>query len=269
MKKVIIISTLYLLCFLFAAAFSSVVHAEMAEVVPLGNDILMDRAEFGTTKIIEWTTVPIGFRETDKVPLVEGTNYLWRIHLIIQPERQVTYREELIYPGGLLTREKTTSPQDGWIWGAFSVVSGDPEGEYAIRVYIQGRLAKVFRFTVFSRTQIGEEWSPTGDGGYIHVARQGRTVYIKKCQRDALRRHHLPWAFSEAVYRSLLNGGFSAASDGKADIAIHPFHLSQSKALVDVIDSNYGKHLAQPRLTEENFNTVLQHVMSMVLEHVR
>lgn len=102
------------------------------------------------------------FVETDRVPLVTGATFGWRIKL--RDDAQVVrLREELELPAApriwrhtedtLITSDRTTAvteravhPSDGWLENAWSFTDGDPAGRYRLRVYLDDELVKEFSF---------------------------------------------------------------------------------------------------------------------------
>lgn len=102
------------------------------------------------------------FVETDRVPLVTGATFGWRIKLN-DDAPVVRLREELELPAPpriwrhtedtLITSNRTTAvtervlhPSDGWIENAWSFTEGDPAGRYTMRVFLDDELVKEFRF---------------------------------------------------------------------------------------------------------------------------
>lgn len=102
------------------------------------------------------------FVETDRVPLVTGATFGWRIKLN-DDAQVVRLREELELPAAphiwrhtedtLITSDRTTAvteralhPSDGWIENAWSFTEGDPAGLYRLRVYLDDELVREFRF---------------------------------------------------------------------------------------------------------------------------
>lgn len=102
------------------------------------------------------------FVETERVPLVTGATFGWRIKLR-DDSQVVQLREELELPAAphvwrhtedtLITSDRTTAiterslhPRDGWIENAWSFTDGDPAGRYKLRVYLDGQLVKEFSF---------------------------------------------------------------------------------------------------------------------------
>jgi hypothetical protein len=109
------------------------------------------------------------FVETDEVPLRLGTVYGWRAW--VAGDGPVAWREEFTLPtapkawgAGKVSPDGRTSvtegravpsrstdlclgraPDGGWIGHDWSVIEGDPAGEAAIRVHLDGRLARELR----------------------------------------------------------------------------------------------------------------------------
>jgi len=104
---------------------------------------------------------------TDLVPLIEGQSYGWIIKLspglttvkwkevFELPEVPETWgvgeehgEHEISQDRKVSVTEKEVFVQDGYIENFWSVATGDPPGEYIIRIYIENHLAKTFRFKV-------------------------------------------------------------------------------------------------------------------------
>jgi hypothetical protein len=50
--------------------------------------------------------------------------------------------------GRTCVTEKTEVPKDGWIENTWPELGGDPLGDYLMTVYVDGKLARTFTFTV-------------------------------------------------------------------------------------------------------------------------
>ncbi|CAG1021021.1 hypothetical protein DOJK_00722 [Patescibacteria group bacterium] len=109
---------------------------------------------------------------SEKVPLIIGQTYGWRIELNTNKPK-IKWREQFILPkapktwGGVnkiagsnaISTDKRVSitereviPENGVISNAWSVVQGDPTGRYMIRVIIENQQERVFTFDVETPT---------------------------------------------------------------------------------------------------------------------
>lgn len=108
-----------------------------------------------------------GFTPSDVVPLVENQSYGWVIRLRTN-KSTVKWREEFVLPekpdtwgsaqafgkhsispnGRVSITEREVTPEKGMIFNVWTVAPGDPKGKYIIRVFVEGRLVKTFRFDV-------------------------------------------------------------------------------------------------------------------------
>ena len=107
------------------------------------------------------------FTPATVVPLIENQSYGWVIHLrtnqptvkwreeFVLPERPATWGEpepigkrSISTSGRTSVTEREVSPEKGMIFNAWTVAPGDPRGKYLIRVFVEGRLVKTFRFDV-------------------------------------------------------------------------------------------------------------------------
>lgn len=123
--------------------------------------ITPSKAEFGVLRVNKFTP-------TTRVLLYQGGKYGWRIQLK-NYRGQVTWREVLRLPKppetwsaedgenlslssdglqGITTRTVFTT--DGTIENFWTMVPGDPGGQYQIQVYIDNRLIGAFDFEVIS-----------------------------------------------------------------------------------------------------------------------
>jgi hypothetical protein len=122
-------------------------------------------AEFGLIDKAEDGTITI--KPTDTIPLEEGKIYGWRLRFRTKLE-SVSLREELQLPaapkvwnspnegegfkvspdGRTATTEVDAELQDGVLIHAWGVAPGDPSGDHVIRVFIQGKLVRTFKFKV-------------------------------------------------------------------------------------------------------------------------
>lgn len=102
------------------------------------------------------------FVETDRIPLVTGATFGWRVRLNDGASR-VRLREELELPAApriwrhtddtFITADRTTAvtdrvarPVDGWLENSWAFTDGDPEGRYTLRIYLDDELVKTFDF---------------------------------------------------------------------------------------------------------------------------
>jgi len=105
------------------------------------------------------------FWTTSVVPLEAGTTFGWTLRLDEPFSGPVMMREELILPSAplywgidddiVLSADRTTAiterlvyPVDGMLANAWTTTPGDPTGPHQIRLFIDGRLVRVFEFTV-------------------------------------------------------------------------------------------------------------------------
>ncbi|MDF5721383.1 MAG: hypothetical protein PUP91_13075 [Rhizonema sp. PD37] len=124
--------------------------------------IIVSKAEFGIFQVKSKKKVT--FLPTNKIPLIEGNKYGWRIQLK-DYQGEVTWREILQLPkhpetwgttdgehfsiGAHGTEGVTTRTQlikNGIIQDYWTVVSGDPIGKHKIDIYINERRIASFEF---------------------------------------------------------------------------------------------------------------------------
>ncbi|MDF5727573.1 MAG: hypothetical protein PUP92_05920 [Rhizonema sp. PD38] len=124
--------------------------------------IIVTKAEFGILQVKSKKNVT--FLPTNKIPLIEGNRYGWRIQLK-DYQGEVTWREILQLPKhpdtwgttdgehfsivahgteGVTTR--TQLIKNGIIQDYWTVVSGDPIGKHKIDIYISERRIASFEF---------------------------------------------------------------------------------------------------------------------------
>jgi len=131
----------------------------------ISSDISIADAQFGIYK--EASNGQKTFVASNTVPLNVGQVYGWKISLKTSRSR-IKWREEFKLPAKpktwgdaeaknlykisqdrtLSTTEQEVSPKNGKIGHTWSVASGDPNGEYEMRVYIEDVLVETFRFHV-------------------------------------------------------------------------------------------------------------------------
>ena len=107
------------------------------------------------------------FVVTDRVPLIEGQFYGWVVkvgpgftkvkwkEVFELPEAPQTWGVEetsgdvvISEDGKVSVTEGEVFVQDGYIGNYWSVVAGDPPGDYIMRVYVNDHLVETFRFRV-------------------------------------------------------------------------------------------------------------------------
>lgn len=112
------------------------------------------------------------FIASDKVPLITGQLYGWRIQLKTN-KTKIKWKEQFILPKAPKTwgelnqidgknsisndkrvsiTEREVIPENGIIYNAWSVANGDPKGRYMIRVLIENQQERVFTFNVETPT---------------------------------------------------------------------------------------------------------------------
>jgi len=156
--------TILVLMFLSLMARSDA-GLRMAAEETIAEDLVLVSAEFGLVE--KGDDGSVQFKATDKVPLVTGQGYGWRMRFRTKRE-SVALREELELPvapktwdhsgeggdfkvsadGRTGITEADAVLQDGAIIQAWQVADGDPTGAHVIRVYIDGKLARTFKFDV-------------------------------------------------------------------------------------------------------------------------
>jgi hypothetical protein len=128
-------------------------------------DVLLVSAEFGIVKKAEDGTIQI--LPAKSIPLVPGQLFGWRLRFHTKRE-MLALREELVLPaapkewssddgdpaykispdGKTATTEAEVVMDDGIIQNMWSVADGDPSGDYEIRLFIEGKLVRTFKFKV-------------------------------------------------------------------------------------------------------------------------
>ena len=132
------------------------------EITP---DVTLVGAEFGMVKLDKDGNPQI--IPATVIPLVKGQAYGWRLRF--RTERKIlALREELALPaipgewtskGGkpvskvspdlkTATKEVMALLKDGMLQNVWSVIDGDPSGDYEIRLTIEGQLVRTFKFKV-------------------------------------------------------------------------------------------------------------------------
>jgi hypothetical protein len=150
----------------FSAAAAVVVDAAAVERCAYGADAPLSHARVDAA--LFGIEMPVGeegdtfFVETNRVPLVAGAAFGWRLRLK-DGATQVRLREELELPvapriwrhtddtsisGDRRTAitERLVHPTAGWLENAWSFTAGDPPGRYRLRVYLDDELAREFTF---------------------------------------------------------------------------------------------------------------------------
>jgi len=134
----------------------------------LGKDLDLVSAEFGLVEQDADGTVHI--KATDKIPLVAGQTYGWRLRFKTKREI-VALREEFEVPvapkswaSSIPDAAFKVSPDgrtgiteadgvlvDGALMNAWQVAERDPPGAHVIRLYIERRLVRTFKFEVVAK----------------------------------------------------------------------------------------------------------------------
>jgi len=124
-------------------------------------------AEFGLLKPAESESENPEFQSTAKVPLTPGQGYGWIIQLDTTRDT-IRWREEFTLPAAperwgseetegvqVVSGDRKTSvterevqPENGLISNFWEVAAGDPQGRYAIRVFVEDTLVATFEFDV-------------------------------------------------------------------------------------------------------------------------
>jgi hypothetical protein len=156
--------SLLLTVFCFALLADSVASAAAPlKIIPEALHVV--RAEFGLFNAS-------GFVPSNRVPLVKGQTYGWRIVLKTN-KTKVRWHEEFTLPvapatwgdaevKGLNTvssdkrvsvMEREETPVDGVMVNSWAVAAGDPVGHHVMRVLIDNRYEYIFQFDVQSAPQ--------------------------------------------------------------------------------------------------------------------
>ncbi|MDP3010760.1 MAG: hypothetical protein Q8N30_17045 [Methylococcales bacterium] len=156
--------SLLLTVFCFALLADSVASAAAPlNIIPEALHIV--RAEFGLFNAS-------GFVPSNRVPLVEGQTYGWRI-VVKTNKAKVRWREEFTLPVAPVTwgdaevkgmssvsenrrvsvMEREETPVDGVMVNSWAVAAGDPVGHHVMRVLIDNRYEYIFQFDVQSAPQ--------------------------------------------------------------------------------------------------------------------
>ena len=140
--------------------------ADSEEVI--GKDLVLVSAEFGLVDLDADGTAH--FKPANKIPLVPGQAYGWRLRLRTNREI-VALREELQLPvapktwnsaipnadfkvspdGRTGTTEADAMPVDGILMNVWQVAEGDPAGAHVIRLYLERKLVRTFTFEVVAK----------------------------------------------------------------------------------------------------------------------
>ena len=120
------------------------------------------------------------FSQAAEVPFIPGQEYGWRIK--VEPaDGMVHWKEEFQLPGvpktwggnepgeklapsskehqelksggKVCVSEKDAWADEGFIFNFWTVAKGDPTGQYEMRVYVEGKLAKTFVFQLVGKEQ--------------------------------------------------------------------------------------------------------------------
>ncbi|MBW4616259.1 MAG: hypothetical protein KME21_23890 [Desmonostoc vinosum HA7617-LM4] len=128
----------------------------------IAKPVIVSEAEFGIKRVdSEGQTILV---ETNKIPLIEGNAYGWRIKLR-DYQGEVKWREVLRLPkrpetwstdngenfsistdGTTAETKRTQSAPNGVIENFWTIAPGDPAGQYKIEVFIDDRLISSFNF---------------------------------------------------------------------------------------------------------------------------
>jgi hypothetical protein len=151
--------SLLLTVFCFALLADSVASAAAPlKIIP--EELHVVRAEYGLFNAS-------GFVPSNRVPLVKGQTYGWRIVLKTN-KTKVRWREEFTLPVAPVTwgdaeakgmssvsenrrvsvMEREVTPVDGVIVNSWAVAAGDPVGHHLMRVLIDNRYEHIFQFDV-------------------------------------------------------------------------------------------------------------------------
>ncbi len=158
-----------------SSAYNALASSQSVSAKPTTVPIIVNKAEFGIFKVKSNKTV--SFLPTNKVPLIEGNKYGWRLQLK-DYQGEVTWREILQLPKhpdtwgttdgehfsitahgteGVTTR--TQFIKNGIIQDYWTVVSGDPIGKHKIDIYINERRIASFEFeTIPASRQKSTKW---------------------------------------------------------------------------------------------------------------
>ncbi|WP_026733161.1 hypothetical protein [Fischerella sp. PCC 9605] len=126
--------------------------------------IAVNKVEFGVLRVDKGGKVTL--IPTNKVPLLEGTVYGWRVQLR-DYQGEVTWREVFQLPqrpetwgttntdnfslstdGTAAETKRTDLTKDGVITNSWTIAAGDPMGKHIIEVYIDDRRIAAFEFEV-------------------------------------------------------------------------------------------------------------------------
>jgi hypothetical protein len=154
---------LFLLFLGLLARCDAGLKTETEEPIALG--LTLAGAEFGL--IVKGEDGVVQFKAADKIPLVAGQMYGWRLRFRGQ-RKIVGLREEFQLPvapkvwnspdsggdfkvspdGRTGTTEADAIIEDGALMHAWAVADGDPAGAHVIRLYLEGKLVRTFNFEV-------------------------------------------------------------------------------------------------------------------------
>lgn len=158
-------SALLILCFTAGFENNGVLGkgtADSGETKTTTSTCTILSAEFGIVQN------QVNFIKTTTVPYIENQSYGWRIR-VAPPEARVHWREEFelprtpaIWEGNpddavhqtlkdhdkICVTEKDDKAVGGVIQNFWAVAKDDPHGLYHMRVFVNGKLAKTFDFTV-------------------------------------------------------------------------------------------------------------------------
>jgi hypothetical protein len=138
---------------------------KMTDEIAIADDLVLVRTEFGLLE--QEGSKVVRIKPVDTVPLVTGQAYGWRLHFRTKRET-VAVREEFELP--VAPKSWDTPPagtdfkvspdgrtgittanaalDEGMIMNIWQVADGDPPGEYVIRLFVEGKLMRTFKFKV-------------------------------------------------------------------------------------------------------------------------
>lgn len=131
----------------------------------IADGLVLLSAEFGLLEESPDGTIVI--KAADTIPFKEGQAYGWRLRFRTQREG-VALREELQLPakpknwetpdagqkfkispdGRTGTTEVDALLDGGMLMNAWKIAEGDPTGDHVLRLYIEGKLVRTFKFKV-------------------------------------------------------------------------------------------------------------------------
>jgi len=154
---------LFVVCVGFFSPGEAALKVQVEETIAEG--LVLVSAEFGLIEKADDGTVVI--KPTATIPLTTGQAYGWRLRFRTKREG-VALREELelpvapkIWNSPLSGEGFKVSPDgrtgitavdaelsDGVLMNAWQVADGDPAGGHVLRLYVEGKLVRTFKFKV-------------------------------------------------------------------------------------------------------------------------